>query len=203
MHRATPEYIGKPEINTLPLRQWEGPIVLIASAPDAQTAVAECQREPLLGFDTETRAAFRKGESYRPALLQLATADTVFLFQVQSPGVFEACQALMEDAAVVKAGVAVSDDLKQLQAIRPFSAHGFIELQDLSKRCGLRNHGLRGLAALLLGFRISKAAQTSNWEMPRLTERQLRYAATDAWASREIYLALHDLGTKVATASAG
>lgn len=183
-------HIDKKTINALPLRAWEGPVELIQTESDARIAVQHCCREPILGFDTETRAAFRKGEIYAPALLQLATADTVFLFRTQKHGVLAGCRPVLECADVVKAGVAIGDDLNGLRAALPFEPRGFVELQALSTQQGVRNNGLRGLAALLLGFRVSKGAQTTNWEKPELSEKQLRYAATDAWVSREIYLAL-------------
>ena len=184
------QHISKTEINALPLGSWPGPVERIETGSDARKAVALCARERILGFDTETRAAFRKGEVYAPALLQLATADRVFLFRVQKQGVLQACRPVFEEASVIKTGVAIADDLKALRAIDEFTPSGFVELQTLSTKMGLRNNGLRGLAALLLGFRVSKGAQTTNWELPQLSERQLRYAATDAWVSREIYLAL-------------
>ena len=183
-------HIDKTKINALHLRAWEGSVELIQTQHDARIAMQHCCRERVLGFDTETRAAFRKGEIYAPALLQLATAQTVYLFRVQEDGVLPACRPVLECAGVVKAGVAIGDDLNALRAMLAFEPRGFIELQTLSTQKGIRNNGLRGLAALLLGFRVSKGAQTTNWEKPELSERQLRYAATDAWVSREIYLAL-------------
>ncbi len=184
------QHITKSEINTLPLHSWSGPIELIETETDARMAAAACAREKTLGFDTETRAAFRKGDVYTPALVQLATADAVFLFRAQKHGVLAACLPIFENASVIKAGVAIADDIKALSAIAPFTPNGFVELQTMSTKLGLQNNGLRGLAALLLGFRVSKGAQTTNWEIADLSERQLRYAATDAWVSREIYLAL-------------
>ncbi len=172
------------------MRSFAGPVELIDNATAAAKAVAACLQDAVLGFDTETRAAFRKGETYAPALVQLATAGRVYLFRVQYPGVLSACLPVFEEKSVSKAGIALADDIKALQKMQPFREAGFVELQTVSSGCGLRNNGLRGLAALLLGFRVSKGAQTTNWEKPELSERQLRYAATDAWVCRELYLAL-------------
>ena len=65
---------------------------------------------------------------------------------------------------------------------------GFVEIADLTAKLKYENRGLRALAALLLKGRISKAAQVTNWARESLDARQIRYAATDAWISREIYL---------------
>jgi ribonuclease D len=81
--------------------------------------------------------------------------------------------------------------LKKLTAFEPA---GFVELATHAKQAHIKNLGLRGLAALLLGFRVSKREQTSNWAKNELTESQLRYAATDAWLGREIYLHMGGLG---------
>ena len=72
--------------------------------------------------------------------------------------------------------------------MQDFQPGGFIEIADLTKKLGYENRGLRALAGLLLGGRISKAAQVSNWARPELDEKQIRYAATDAWISRELYV---------------
>ena len=97
---------------------------------------------------------------------------------------------ILTDAAIIKAGVAPSFDLHSLQELAPFSPAGFVDLSTMARQRAIKNHGLRGLAALVCGVRISKSARTSNWANPQLSPQQIQYAATDAWISREIYLAL-------------
>ena len=187
---ASSTKISKEAINELPLGHWQGPVHLIATAEEAVAAAQRCHREQLLGFDTETRPAFRKGQKFMPSLLQLATSEAVFLFQVQASGLVAPLLELLADATITKAGVAPSFDLHSLQELTPFTPAGFVDLSSMARQRGFKNHGLRGLAALVCGIRISKSARTSNWANPILSPQQIRYAATDAWISRKIYLAL-------------
>jgi ribonuclease D len=198
-HGRTPETVPagrfrakltREEINLLPIGHYQGPIRIVASAERARQALKELAGERLLGFDTETRAAFRVGEHYPPALVQLAARDAVYLFRLRPMGGPGELVGLLSDPGVVKAGVALERDLKELQAVRHFHPAGFVEIEKLADEHGIAANGLRGLAAVVMGMRISKSAQRTNWELPRLTEKQLRYAATDAWACREIYLRL-------------
>lgn len=177
----------KEEINELPLRKWQGPVEVINSAERANVAAHSLGEEKLLGFDTETRPAFKKGQSYSPALLQLATATKVWIFQVGAIGLTEPVCSLLTNPSIIKAGVSLRFDVAELQKITHFPPAGFVELADTAKSMGIKNHGLRGLAAVTLGFRISKSARTSNWAKPELSPQQIAYAATDAWVGREIY----------------
>ncbi len=187
---AQSKKISKEAINDLPLARWQGPVRVIATAEEARLAAQQCQSEHLLGFDTETRPAFRKGQKFMPSLLQLATSEAVLLFQVQACGLVPPLLEILTDAAIIKAGVAPSFDLHSLQELAPFSPAGFVDLSTMARQRAIKNHGLRGLAALVCGVRISKSARTSNWANPQLSPQQIQYAATDAWISREIYLAL-------------
>ena len=181
-------HITKAEINELPMQQYEGPIILCRTPEEAETAAEKLNRETLLGFDTETRPAFRKGESYDPSLLQLATETEVYLFQIQQCGLTPGLLQLLSSPEIVKAGVALDRDVSELQAMAPFQPAGFVELADVAKKARIKNLGLRGLTAILFGFRISKKEQVSNWARKELTESQQTYAATDAWLGRKIYL---------------
>ena len=185
--------IDKEAINELPLARWQGPIQLITSVTEAELAAVELDKHTVLGFDTETRPAFKKGQKFKPSLLQLATADQVYLFQLQTTGLPRALIAILEKEALIKAGVAPDFDLQSLQTIAPFSPAGFIDLARMARRRGLHNQGLRGLAALTCGVRISKSARTTNWAKTDLTPQQIQYAATDAWISLEIYQHIQDL----------
>lgn len=179
--------ISKAEINLLPLGAYEGPIHLVKTQEDLSHAVGELGKEKVLGFDTETRPAYRRGESYLPSVLQLAGMRAVYIFQLQALEIPGEIVELLSDPSIVKAGVAIRDDISGLRELFPFEPYGFVELSTLAGSLGYENAGLRSLAACLLGFRISKAAQTSNWATRNLTSVQMRYAATDAWVGRELY----------------
>lgn len=185
-------HISKAEINELPMRQYDGPIRLCRTPEEAEAAVEQLKKESLLGFDTETRPAFRKGESYDPSLLQLATADTVYLFQIQRTGLTQGLLDILADRDILKAGVAIDRDVNELQAMADFEPDGFVELADPAKEAQIKNLGLRGMTALLFGFRISKKEQVSNWARNELTQSQQTYAATDAWLGRKIYLSFEE-----------
>lgn len=185
--------ISKEDINLLPLGGWEGPVKVVQCVDDLEPALARLASADLLGFDTETRPAFRKGQSFPPSLLQLATADEVFLFQLKHVGLPGALLRLLADPTVVKAGVGLDFDLKSLQELRPFQPRGFVDLARIARQKGIRNNGLRGLAAAVCGIRISKSARTTNWANDLLTPQQIRYAATDAWIGRELFLRLDSL----------
>jgi len=182
------KHISKAEINELPMRQYDGPIHLCKTADEAEAAAKRLLGEELLGFDTETRPAFRKGESYDPSLIQLATQNEVYLFQIQLCGLTPSLLQVLASPRIIKAGVAIDRDVSELQAMASFRPDGFVELADIAKQARIKNLGLRGLTAILFGFRISKREQVSNWARHDLTESQQVYAATDAWLGREIHL---------------
>lgn len=184
--------ISKPEIAELPLRAYNGPIHVVRTAAELDAALPRLLNEPVLGFDTETRPAFRKGQFYDPSLIQLATADDVFLIQINVLNDWSPLIPLFESPDHKKAGVALTRDIKELQAMLPFTPAGFVELSTLADEVGVEANGLRPLTAILLGFRISKGAQTSNWAAPTLSTKQQAYAATDAWVGREMHVALED-----------
>lgn len=179
--------ISKAEINELPLIQWESEIRILNTIEEMESAVADLQGCSHLGFDTETRPTFKKGQYYPPALIQLASPDCVYLFRICKTGTLDPLLPLLESNEILKTGVAIKDDVKELRAMQEFEPGGFVEIADLTQKLGYENRGLRALAGLLLGGRISKGAQVSNWARDELDKKQIHYAATDAWISREIY----------------
>lgn len=179
--------ISLEELNALPLMAFNGNVVLITDASRLPAVLKEIQKHDVVGFDTETRPSFKRGQTYQVALLQLAIPGKVFLIRIHATGLPEEMVSLFENPDIIKAGVAIHDDIKALQKINKFQPISFIELSTMAKASGLQVESVKKLAGLLLGFRISKSAQTSNWEAPALTDKQLEYAATDAWVCLEIY----------------
>jgi ribonuclease D len=186
--------ISREELATLPIRRYEGEVRFIATAADAEHARAEFNRESVVGLDTETRPAFRKGESHLPCLVQVATERTVYLFQLRRAESHEVLKALLEDARIVKAGVALAHDLRALNAVFAFEPRNVLDLGTVARRARCGQTGLRNLAGMFLDFRIPKGTRTSNWAAPQLTPQQVTYAATDAWACRELFLRFETLG---------
>jgi ribonuclease D len=186
--------VSRDEVNELPIRRYEGPVVLIETAPALEAAMMDLRAERVAGFDTETRPAFRVGVSYAPALAQLATARSVYLFPLQRLDFEPEIAELMASPRLVKAGVSVKDDLRQLQKLFSFEMKSIVDLGDVARRHGLKQSGVRNLAGLFLGYRVPKGSKTSNWAAPRLSAQQITYAATDAWVCRELYLKFETLG---------
>ncbi len=179
--------ITSEQLNGLPLKAFAGKITVITDASNLAKMLTEIEKHEVVGFDTETRPSFKKGQSYKVALIQLAIPDKVFLIRLHDTGLTDELISLFQNPNILKVGVAIRDDIKFLQKLKTFEPAGFVELATLSKASGLQVESVKKLAGLLLGFRISKSAQTSNWEAATLTEKQLEYAATDAWVCLEIY----------------
>ena len=178
----------------LPIRRYAGRVCVVATREDLEEARADLRSESVVGLDTETRPAFRKGESHLPCLVQAATARAVYLFQLRRTEVFPVLAELLSDPRIVKAGVSLKDDLRALKQVFAFTEKNMLDLGDLARSSGLGQSGVRNLAGILLGFRIPKGTKTSNWAARELSAAQIAYAATDAWACRELYLRFQGLG---------
>jgi len=186
--------VSREEVNALPIRRYEGEVRVVSAPQDVAPALADILQEAVVGFDTETRPAFRPGESYSPSLAQAATARAVYLFQVRHREAAEAVARTLASEHVVKAGVGLADDLRALKKLVEFSERSIVDLGAVATRHGLKQTGVRNLTGLFLGFRIPKGTKTSNWARSQLTSQQIAYAATDAWACRELYLRFSTLG---------
>lgn len=190
-----PLKISKNEVNELPLGQFQGEIHLIDDMQLIPDVVGELRQYVRIGFDTETRPAFKKGVSYDVSLLQLSTLDTAYLFRLNHIGFPDSIKRILEDPNIVKIGAAVRDDLKALRKLNEnFTPLSFFDLNEELKKIGFHNVGVRNLSAMVLNIRISKSEQVSNWEAEMLTEKQKLYAATDAWACLEIFEELNQKG---------
>src|SRR5688572_25582506 len=160
-HDSIARSISRDDMVNLPIRRFEGDVRLVVTAQDLDDALTDIRRETVVGLDTETRPSFRKGETYHPCLVQVATARAVYLFQLARVEAFPVIIELMEDARIVKAGVALAHDLRSLKLVFPFEARNVVELGTVARRMGFDQTGLRNLAGLFLGFRIPKGNRTS------------------------------------------
>jgi ribonuclease D len=181
------ETISKEELEELPLHSFEGDILIVDNKDKLREAVNYLNQFSFIGFDTETKPSFKKGHINTVALLQLSTNERAFLFRLNHQDLPRKIVTLLSNPSIIKAGIAIRDDVKVLQAKKKFIPAGFVELQDEAKERGINCFSLKKLSGIVLGVRISKAQQLSNWEAIELTEAQLRYAATDAWISFKIY----------------
>ena len=186
--------ITREALAELPIRRYEGPVSLVTTLSELADARADLRGERVVGLDTETRPSFRKGEIHLPCLVQAATVRSVYLFQLSRLEVLPGLAELLASPAVVKAGVGITYDLAQLKKVFPFAVENALDLGVVARRRGMGQSGVRNLAGMLLGFRIPKGNRTSNWAAPRLSPAQINYAATDAWACRELYLKFESEG---------
>ncbi|MGQ8335435.1 3'-5' exonuclease [Sunxiuqinia sp. A32] len=183
------ENISKEDLAELPLSSFEGEIILVEDYDVMMDAVKYLRTFSAIGFDTETKPSFKRGQVNQVALLQLSTNDKAFLFRLKKLGLPNELKELMVDSSIQKVGVAIRDDVKALQKLNYFEAGGFVELQDEVKDFGIQNFSLKKMAGIVLGVRISKSQRLTNWEAT-LSEAQQNYAATDAWVALEIYQSL-------------
>ncbi|MBR4597155.1 MAG: 3'-5' exonuclease domain-containing protein 2 [Opitutales bacterium] len=189
-----PRRIPSDIVARLPMGAYRGEIVLVETDEDADAAVDEISKETLLGFDTESKPSFKKGHSYPVSILQIGGENKVWIFRLgrldwSMPRVY----SILENPSIKKVGVAVNGDISALKGLREFEPAGFEDISDKTRKIGIVNTGLRNLLSLFTGFRISKSAQMSNWAADELSKKQILYAATDAWASRLLYLEVEKL----------
>jgi len=184
--------ITKAEVNELPLGKFEGEIIIVDTPIKINDAIEEIENENIIGVDTETRPTFKKGALNKTALIQVATRKKVYLFRLNKMGLPYSLVRIFENPQIQKIGIAVLQDMKELSdQFRQFQYQNVTDLNILCKNLNFQNIGARNLTAMVLGFRISKRQQTSNWEADELSEGQLRYAATDAWIARQVFLKLY------------
>lgn len=174
-------------IPSLPRVLFEGKIVVVVSEIEAEKAVDYLLSQPIIGLDTETRPSFKKGHTYTVSLLQVASHDICFLLRLNYLKFSPSIKRLLEDTKVPKIGLSLHDDVMMLHKIGEFEPGHFIDLQDRVKEVGVEDMSLQKIYANFFGMRISKRERLTNWEADILTEKQKRYAATDAWSCILLY----------------
>lgn len=179
--------IEKEDINKLEVRQFEGRINVVENRNEFEMAMEEIARYDVLGFDTETKPAFKKGVKHQIALIQISNSHHSWLFRINKLGFPQGLKELLEDEDVLKVGAGLSDDMRRLRALSTFKPGGFLDLQKYVEAFNIESKSLKKIVAIVMGYKISKSQQMSNWESPELTENQQRYAATDAWVCLEVY----------------
>lgn len=191
--------ISKEELAALPQREFDGHPVTVISQEQAEIAVRQIREGNCpVGFDTETRPAFKKGENHKVALVQLSIGRFCFLFRLNKiKGIPECLKQLLEDPEVIKVGLSTHDDFRNLNKWCPISPKGFIELQQLVTQYGIEDKSLAKIYADVFEKRLSKRQQLTNWEADQLSFAQQAYASLDAICCVEIYQALSKLDRKI------
>ena len=180
-------------INSLPVIKFSGKVVIIDSQEQEKEVIKLLGNERLVGFDTESKPAFKKGVFYPISLVQIATNDAAYLFQVKKTGFSDALSDFLSDEKIKKIGVGVKNDITKLKELKDFEAEGFIDLSTIAAEKGIIQVGVRGLTARYTSHRLVKSSQKTNWAKFDLTKKQQAYAASDAWICLQIYpLLLND-----------
>lgn len=187
-----PESISSEELTQLDTVDFSGPIIVVSEVDeDFVEAMDYLKEQTVIGFDTETKPCFSSGSPrHHVALLQLSGADKAYIFRVNQLGMPAPLAALLSDPGILKVGAAVKEDVRGLMYYRKFTPRGFVDLQTMVAEYGIMDKSVRKMAAIILGKKVSKTQQLSNWEAPQLSGAQLKYAAIDAWVCREMYLKL-------------
>lgn len=180
------------EINNLELKKYSGKVLVIDSKKLIKNSCEEIKKNNIIGIDTETKPSFEKGIKNRVSLIQIATVKNVYLFRINKIEFPDELLDIFSDITIIKVGIAIHDDVRDLKRIKNFKDRSFIDLNNLAKDYGFISIGAKKLSALILGIRISKKQQLSNWETDRLSTKQIDYAATDAWICREIFIKIKE-----------
>ncbi len=187
-----PPNISSEELSQLNYVDFRGPISVITQVDEFYAdAIDYLRGQEIIGFDTETKPCFTAGMPKRPvALLQLSGPDKAFVFRLTHIGLPPSLAAILSNSRIVKVGAAIKDDVNGLKRYRKFNAKAFVDLQTIVEDYGIAEKSVRKMAAIILGEKVSKTQQLSNWEAPSLSGSQIKYAATDAWVCREMYVRL-------------
>ena len=179
--------ITKEQLATMPVVTFPGKITVINKIDEAVSALEYLSSQKTIGFDTETKPAFKKGQTNKVSLIQMSSADQCFLFRINKIGFIPQLKQLIEDESITKIGLSLKDDFLVLHRIWQFTPAGFIDLQNMAKRFNIADGSLQKIYGILFSQRISKGQRLSNWEAETLSESQQMYASIDAWACLKIY----------------
>lgn len=184
--------ITKEEISRLATEEFTGRIIVIDTEEDVDKAVGYLYNCPKVGFDTETRPSFKKGQTYKISLMQISTEEACFLFRLNHTGIPESLAKYLQSNETQKIGLSLRDDFGAIRKRADIEPGNFLDLQDYVGKFGIEDASLQKIYAILFGKKISKGQRLSNWDADVLTESQKKYAALDAWACLRIYNLLNE-----------
>jgi ribonuclease D len=182
--------ISKDEVNLMPVIIFDGQITIVDDLSKIKPAIDELRKSKIVGIDTETKPSFTRGTHHKVSLVQISTLNHCFLFRLNKIDFPAALAEFLADENIKKIGLSLRDDLIGLNKHHAFKPANCIDIQSIAQNYGILELGLQKIYAILFEKKISKSQRLTNWENPELTEQQMRYAATDAWASLQIYVQL-------------
>lgn len=181
-----------PEFDRLGLQH----IALVSTGEQAHRAQAELRVTTIWGFDTESKPTFVKEQvSDGPHIVQLATVDKAWVFQLHDPECRAIVAQLLGTPGFTKAGFGLGDDRRRIHSKLGVPTADVLELNTVFHQRGYRKDmGVKGAVAVLFNQRFikSKKAATSNWSLPNLSPAQVLYAANDAYAAVRVFHALQN-----------
>ena len=186
------ESISPEELERLPVAEFNGEITVVENLDSHYfDAIEYLSNQKIIGFDTETKPSFvANAKRSSVALLQLSGKERAFLFRLHSLGLPPELVKILSSSKISKVGAAINDDIKALQHHTKFTPKGFVDLQSIAINWGISDKSVRKLGGVILGVRVSKSQQLSNWEAHELSPAQQSYAAVDAWVCQKMYLKL-------------
>lgn len=180
--------ITKEEIAELPIEEFNGQIEIVQTIEEVKKALEILKEQKLLGFDSETKPSFVKGKINNVCLIQLSTLSTCYLFRINMADMLsDIISEIMENENIMKIGLSLKDDFSGINKLQNFSPNNFIDLQKYVKQFGITDNSLSKIYAIVFNKKISKSQRLTNWEAETLTDKQMKYAALDAWAALVIY----------------
>lgn len=186
--------ITKQELAELPVAKFPGKVIMVDREDQIQDVAQALNAEDIIGFDTETKPSFRRGQSNHVALLQLSTHTVCYLIRLNRIGLPDQIKEILENPKILKIGVSIHDDFHNLHKLFNLQPKGFVELQSYVKDFEILDNSLSRIYGIIFGKRISKGQRLTNWEANELTVHQQEYASLDAYACIEIYEQLNNVG---------
>lgn len=188
--------IAKEQLSELPREEFDGQIIVVDHPGKIDEAIRFLSRQTKIGFDTETKPAFKRGQVHKVALMQLACEEVCYLFRLNKIGYPDKLDEIICNPDIKKIGLSLRDDFDALRARSANKPLNFIDLQPFVDKYGIEDNSLQRIYAIIFEKRISKRQRLSNWEADKLSEAQKNYAAIDAWACLRIYNHLIENGTR-------
>lgn len=188
--------IAKEQLSELPREEFDGQIIVVDHPGKIDEAIRFLSQQTKIGFDTETKPAFKRGQVHKVALMQLACEEVCYLFRLNKIGYPDKLDEIICNPDIKKIGLSLRDDFDALRARSANKPLNFIDLQPFVDKYGIEDNSLQRIYAIIFEKRISKRQRLSNWEADKLSEAQKNYAAIDAWACLRIYNHLIENGTR-------
>jgi len=187
--------LEKDQIVKLPIIEYKGEVKIISTTKDAEEiANFLLQKKDFYGFDTETKPVFSKYHpAQKTAIIQIATSDIVYIFCIKQFVIGNNFKKFLNSANALFCGIAIKDDITKLYNEYKLTINNYIDIADIAKQKGLIERGIRTIAAKIYGRQVCKKQKLTNWSIFPLSQKQIIYAATDAWISREIYKSLMNM----------